>query len=270
MRPSLLFVYLACFSAAVPAAAQTTVFFSDFESPLPPHFNPGVAALTGVQGYQGLGPADSVFSGSFLRSPTANPVTLTLTDLPPHRSINIHFLFAAIDSLDGTGTFPQGDFFRVNVDGVTIFRESFANALESQIQSYNPPPGVQLARRVDLGFSGPGGFYTDSAYNLAADPAFSDIPHSATTLSISFIIEGPGIQPLTDESWAFDNLRISINTCAADFNADGFVDFFDFLDFVDCFEGGSCPPNASPDIDHDGFVDFFDYIAFVDAFETGC
>jgi len=270
MRVSVLFALVAGSAAAIPAAAQTTVFFSDFESTTPPQIQPGVAAIAGVQGYLGLGPAEAPFSGSFLRSPTGNLVSLTLTDLPPHRSINVHFLFAAIDSLDGTGTFPQGDFFNVSVDGVSVFRESFANALESQIQSYSPPPGVQLARRVDLGFSGPGSFYTDSAYNLAADPVFSNIPHNDSTLTLAFIIEGPGIQPLADESWAFDNLRISINRCDADFNADGFVDFFDFLDFVDCFEGGTCPPNSSPDIDRDGFVDFFDFTAFVDAFEAGC
>ncbi|QOI99738.1 MAG: PEP-CTERM sorting domain-containing protein [Phycisphaeraceae bacterium] len=271
MNRSIALLALVCGVYAPTAAAQSTVFFSDFESPLSAQISPGVAAVTGVQGYQGLGPAGNAFAGSFLRSPTGNLVTLTLVDLPPHDAVDVLFLFAAIDSLDGTGTFPEGDFLHVRVDGGTIFRESFANATPFQDQTYVPPPGVELARRVDLGFSGPGGFYTDSAYNLAADPVFSGIPHTAPTLTISFIMEGPGIQPLDDESWALDNLRIVLHGgCIADFNADGFVDFFDFLDFVECFEGVACPPDASPDIDGDGFVDFFDFIAFVDAFEIGC
>ncbi len=58
--------------------------------------------------------------------------------------------------------------------------------------------------------------------------------------------------------------------CAADFNGDGFVDFFDFDDFVICFEGGACPPGQSADFNGDGFADFFDYDDFVAAFETGC
>jgi len=58
--------------------------------------------------------------------------------------------------------------------------------------------------------------------------------------------------------------------CAADFNGDGFTDFFDFDDFVLCFEGGACPPGKSADFNGDGFSDFFDFDDFVLAFETGC
>jgi hypothetical protein len=58
--------------------------------------------------------------------------------------------------------------------------------------------------------------------------------------------------------------------CAADFNADSFVDFFDFDDFVLCFEGGTCPPGKTADFNADGFTDFFDFDDFILAFETGC
>ncbi|MEW6330744.1 MAG: VPLPA-CTERM sorting domain-containing protein [Pseudomonadota bacterium] len=191
-------------------AATVSVFSTDFNSTLPAEIAPGTATLTGVQGFAGLGPVSNQFGGNFLRSATANVVTLQLNNLPTHTAINLSFLFAAIDSLDGTGAFPQGDFFNVVVDGVTIFNESFANALLSQTQSYVPPAGVELARHVDLGFSGPGGFYTDSAYNLGADPVFSNIAHSASTASIQFFIQGVGIQDLNDESWAMDNLNVTV------------------------------------------------------------
>jgi hypothetical protein len=58
----------------------------------------------------------------------------------------------------------------------------------------------------------------------------------------------------------------AIDICAADFNSDGFVDFFDFDEFVVAFEEGG--PGA--DFNGDGFVDFFDFDEFVVAFETGC
>jgi hypothetical protein len=58
--------------------------------------------------------------------------------------------------------------------------------------------------------------------------------------------------------------------CPADFNRDGFVDFFDYSDFVACFEGAGCTDGTSADFNRDGFVDFFDYNDFVVAFETGC
>ena len=193
------------------ARAQTTVFSTNFDgASIPAEISPGTALLTPVEGYAGLGPAGNQFGGNFLRSETANVVTLQLNGLPAHTSMNVLFLFAAIDSLDGTGTFPAGDFFDVSIDGVSFFHESFANADPSQIQSYVPPPGVELARHVDLGFSGPGGFFTDSAYNLAADPTFSNIPHTASSATIRFVIEGQGVQSLADESWAMDNLVVQV------------------------------------------------------------
>lgn len=193
------------------AHADTTVFSSNFDAvAIPSEISAGTAGLTGVQGFAGLGPSGNQFAGNFLRSATGNTVTLTLNNLQAHSAISIGFLFAAIDSLDGTGTFPQGDYFRVSLDGQQIFRESFANATPDQFQSYVPALGGQLARHVDLGFSGPGGFYTDSAYNLAVESAFQNIAHTASTATFTFQIEGVGIQDLNDESWAMDNLRVSV------------------------------------------------------------
>jgi hypothetical protein len=54
--------------------------------------------------------------------------------------------------------------------------------------------------------------------------------------------------------------------CPADFNGDGFLDFFDYDEFVAAFEVGG--PGA--DFNGDGFQDFFDFDAFVEAFEIGC
>ncbi len=54
--------------------------------------------------------------------------------------------------------------------------------------------------------------------------------------------------------------------CLADFNADGFVDYFDFDDFAAGFESGV--PRS--DVNVDGFIDFFDFDEFVEAFEAGC
>jgi len=194
---------------AVSGAGATLVFTNSFDGTPPAEIVPGVATLTGVQGYAGYGPAGNQFGGSFLRSPTGNTVTLTLSNLPPHRVLNLSMLFAAIDSLDGTGNFPSGDFFTVTLDTNVVFRESFANALPSQTQSYVAPPGAELARHVDLGFSGPGTYYTDSAYNFGVDPRFRNLSHTNSIAVLTFVIEGPGIQDINDESWAMDNLGVS-------------------------------------------------------------
>ena len=58
----------------------------------------------------------------------------------------------------------------------------------------------------------------------------------------------------------------TLTRCFADFNCDGFLDFFDYDDFVGAFETGD--PRA--DFNGDGFQDFFDYDDFVGAFESGC
>lgn len=58
--------------------------------------------------------------------------------------------------------------------------------------------------------------------------------------------------------------------CAADFNRDGFLDFFDYADFTACFELSDCPPGRTADFNNDGFTDFFDYGDYVAAFEAGC
>ncbi len=197
----------------IAVSSPVTVFSTNFDGSLPAEITIGAnSTLTGVQGYGGLGPAGNQFGGNFLRTATGNTVTLSLTGLPAHDTISLAFLFAAIDSLDGTGAFPSGDFFKIVFDGATLFSESFANALPSQIQSYVPPPGVELARHVDLGFSGPGSFYTDSAYDFGADPTFANFAHTGSSATIEFFIFGPGNQGLDDESWAMDNLTVSVTT----------------------------------------------------------
>ena len=207
-------LYLASFLLTIGYAnnaLSTVVFSTDFNGALASEISPGTATLTGVQGYAGLGPAENQFGGNFLRSETGNTISLSLNSLPTHDTISLKFLFAAIDSLDGTGVFPAGDFFKIVIDGNTLFSESFANATPNQIQSYTPPLGVELARRQDLGFT-QGGFYLDSAYNLGADPIFSNFAHTGSSASIQFFIFGTGNQTLNDESWAMDNLDVSVFT----------------------------------------------------------
>lgn len=195
------------------ANASTSVFSTNFDSIIPTEISAGTAFLTGVQGYAGLGSSSSQFDGSFLRSQTGNIVTLTLNDLPVHQTLSLEFLFAAIDSLDGSfdGNPLTGDYLTVKLDGKQLFHESFANADPSLIQSYVAPPGGELARAIDLGFTGPGSYYTDSAYNMSVDPVFQNILHTASSATIEFVIESEEYQELDDESWAMDNLHVSVS-----------------------------------------------------------
>ena len=196
----------ATLAVTAPPPAQTTVLALDFESTLPAQVDPGSASLVDVQGFAGLGTPGNTFGGKMLRSATANSVTVTLTGLPAHTWLSLEFLFAAIDSLDGSGVFPAGDYLEVKVDGATVFNESFANSLATQIQSYVPPPGGELARRVELGFWAA---YPESAYNMAIEPRFQRIAHTASSVTIVFRMEGSG-ESLDNESWGVDNLRVVV------------------------------------------------------------
>jgi RHS repeat-associated protein len=56
----------------------------------------------------------------------------------------------------------------------------------------------------------------------------------------------------------------------ADFNGDGFVDFFDYDAHADAFEDGvPAPDDMKADVNGDGIVDFFDLDAFAVMFDPG-
>jgi hypothetical protein len=75
---------------------------------------------------------------------------------------------------------------------------------------------------------------------------------------------------ISDIAVPLDELLVPASICLADFNGDGFLDFFDYSDFVECFETGNCIAGHTADYNRDGFQDFFDYLDFVTAFEAGC
>ena len=56
------------------------------------------------------------------------------------------------------------------------------------------------------------------------------------------------------------------NDCPADFNGDGFIDFFDLNLFFEAFDAGA----VTADFNADGFIDFFDLDLYIEAFEAGC
>jgi len=115
----------------------------------------------------------------------------------------------------------------------------------------------------------PGGGFVSSAsgflspFNLTATLRISD----ATTFDA-----GAYSLRLTNPAGQSTSIPAAVSVgspCPADFNADGFLDFFDYDDFVSCFEG-ACPNGLSADFNADGFADFFDFDDFIAAFEAGC
>ena len=217
----------------LPANSTMTVpnfFTTDFNGAVPAQLS-GTTTLVPVQGYASLGTGTNTFSGNLLQNATGNgtdttpstipqmKTTLTLTNLPAHTSIDVNFLLAIINSWDGLASLPPAapliapDFFNVRVDGTVLFHESFDNVnANGTQQGYNAPLGVQVTPRplTDLGFT-TSSSTLDSAWNLGLDPRFSNIPHTASTLTIDFFADGAGFQGNTNESWGIDNLHVNLN-----------------------------------------------------------
>ena len=192
-------------------AHGAVVFSTDFEAGLPDEFTSPGATIEPVQGFAGLGTPGNQFAGSFLRYADGDlfDTALTLTDLPPHDTLTLGFLLAVIDSWDGT------ELLEVTVDDMVVFSHSFELAT-ADTSSYVPPEGGLLSSGTDLGFSA-GTFYQhDRAYDLSVEPAFTDIPHSADSVTIAWRVRAvPGgaasfWQGGADESWAIDDVTVEV------------------------------------------------------------
>ncbi len=192
-------------------AAPLNVFSDDFSGGgLPAGFS-GAGSVEDAQGYKGLGG----FADNFLRNDSSgNPAAatiLTLIGLPAHDTVSLDFLLAVIDSWDGAPGNPSGpDFFNVEIDGVSIFSESYAN-VPGHTQSASITNQV-IDPTADNGFTNDGFFFNDSGYDMGDLAAFNDIAHTGNTLVVEWFASGAGWQGGSDESWAIDNVSVTINT----------------------------------------------------------
>jgi hypothetical protein len=211
-------LWLLLFSAAIAGksqAANPPIFFQNCDGG---GFvtAPTTGGMTGyvntqsVEGFAGLGTGTNVVSGLYLHNATGDNFTnspslkstIQLSNLPAHSGIQLQFLLAIIDTWDGN----VGDFFHVDVDGVSRFKETFYNE-GSGSQSYVPPAGVTIEHNVDRAVEG----FSDSLYNMGLDPArFGAIPHTASTLKVDFYADGPNWNRPANESWAIDNVGVSL------------------------------------------------------------
>lgn len=207
------------------SAAPTIIFSTDFENGVPPEFS-GVTTIEPVQGYAGLGTGVNVFGGNFLRNKStlvgatnvASKTTLTLNNLPPHTSIDLSFLLATIDSWDGYNLCVNSgpDILNVQVDDVIVFKRTFNNSDCNGTDESGPlgfvlDAGVALARYANLGFNTADPVFLDSAYDMGRQNQFKKIPHTSNKLTISWFASSPTWQAGEDESWAIDNVKVSLN-----------------------------------------------------------
>lgn len=204
-----------CLTLGASAAKATPqlVFSEGFSSGTAPAQFSGAGSVVDAQGYKGSGG----FADNFLRNDSGlvpnttsgSPTVLTLTGLPAHDSINLDFLLAIIDSWDGNALDYGPDSFNVTVDGTSIFSETFTNFPSFDTQT------ASTANRViaptGLGFNSS---YPDSGYDMGQLAAFQNIPHTASTLTVEFFASGPNWGGGLDESFAIDNVQVTVNTAS--------------------------------------------------------
>ncbi|MDX2147391.1 MAG: hypothetical protein SFZ23_07695 [Planctomycetota bacterium] len=178
-----------------------------------------------------------------------------------------------VGSLTG---FPQRPFTWTPAQGVTFLPIDPPGASDSAAAyAVSQDAGIIVGGRVNFGQPGSRAVYwDDSGYNDLTNVLVTrfglgnvlagwrlelavDVSHDGRT------IVGEGINPQgCRQSWAV----VFSDSCPADFNSDGQVDFFDYLDFAQAFG----TDDASADFNANGQVDFFDYLDYVAAFDRGC
>lgn len=216
-------------AAAVCAAALTMLqcparaadyWSTGFEAGMPAEITAPGATIQGTQGWAALGHPGMQFGPNFLRfsALTLSDTRLVLRGLPAHTHVSLGFLLALIDSWDGT------ELYQVTVDGNLLFSHWFQLAT-GDTTDYNAAPGTILSMGTNLGFSNGSYYGRDRAYDLGNEPAFRDVPHTADSLVVVWklsAVSGGAAQQWqggTDESWAIDQLRVSLRLAGTDVGA---------------------------------------------------
>ncbi|MBI5168417.1 MAG: hypothetical protein HZA61_02915, partial [Candidatus Eisenbacteria bacterium] len=192
-------------------ATAATYWSTDFESGVPAEMTTLGSAIEGTQGWGSLGHPGNTYGAHFLRysAIALHDTKLVLRGLPAHTHVSVGFLLALIDSWDGT------ELYQVTVDGNLRFDHWFQLAT-GDTTDYAAAPGTILSMGRELGFSGGSYYARDRAYDLGLDPAFQDIPHTADSLVVVWklsAVSGGAAQQWQgggDESWAIDNVRVSL------------------------------------------------------------
>lgn len=190
------------------ALAQSgTLYFNSFEDgPLGPEWS-------SASRLEAWTPQFTRFNGRYSNGSTTLTLAQPVVNFPNGRSgssgggggggggewyieYTLRFDFFAIDSWDGSATVLGPDWFKVSVNGATLFRETFTNhAGHAQTA---PPPTVGPTQ---LGFDDR---WNDSIYR-SITRTFRVEP--GVPIVITWADEG--LQGMNDESWGIDNVGVS-------------------------------------------------------------
>jgi hypothetical protein len=197
---------------ALPAAAATITVFDWANG----HPGPGTTVSSVISVFLDGGsltePAPAGFVGQGF-GPTSmahsigNPASLTIsmTGLPIHTSLNVGFLLAVIDSWDGSSGIMYPDILNVVLDGTSIYSRTFDNF---NMGDQTASTANLVSFGTNLGFNS----WPDSVYDFQGANGFLNVLHTDSSAMIEFIANGGGWQAGSDESFGLDKILVSANT----------------------------------------------------------
>jgi hypothetical protein len=198
---------------ALPAAAATITLLDWANG----GFGPGTTVSAGMSvpfdGSNLMEPAPAGFVGvgfgpTSMTHSIGNPalLTISMSGLPIHTSLNVGFLLAVIDSWDGSSGGWHPDILNIVLDGTSIYSRTFDN-FNTGDQTASTANLVSFG--TDLGFSS----WPDSVYDFQGANGFLNVLHTNSSAVIEFIANGGGWQGGgSDESFGLDKILVSANT----------------------------------------------------------
>ena len=189
-------------AVAAGSASAAPIFSADFESGTTPAGVGGAGAVESSQGLSAFGFGQQLLVNAGVSQPTTIEFTLSQASF-----VDIGFDVAIIDSWDGSS---GPDFLQVDLNGDTLFRESF-DFTDAADQSFNPPPGSTILARDTSDpinrFTGSQRF-NDQAYDFGQLSQFQGLNLGAGTYTLGVQATGGGAQGGTNESFGLDNILI--------------------------------------------------------------
>ena len=205
-----------------------------------------------------------------------NPLNITLNDLVINIDDTMNFNWSFGFFGDADATMADGSVFYATpgiptgpvpiMDGGFTFPETLVNLGGLLTVNYNILLVGSGTEFVDLASQDPQSSEFSGTINIDGD-----------TVTITATLPLDSVQPLTDAdgnelgtATTVGSVTIvavgTIQTCLADLNGDGELDFFDISEFLNAFAA----MDPAVDFNHDGAHNFFDISIYLSAFAAGC
>jgi hypothetical protein len=179
---------------------ERPTYFSDFEDAVGPEWSRNKTQVTPEGGRRFLGQFGS------------ETVLLRLDDLPKHSLVTVSFDLYVILSWDGNGD-SGPDVWELKVEGgPTLLQTTFSNSEDNPANLTQAfprfyPCGDYPARTGAAAINSLG-YGRDTVYRLRYS-----FPHIDDSLELYFAAKGT--QPVSDESWGLDNVKVTAHSPAA-------------------------------------------------------